>query len=242
MRGHSDGPGIGLAAENDGNAGLAFLLMDVRIKTVMNLWKWIPVAVLSCCCSFDTGYGQDIAAPDMPDVDEYRKTPEFEKDRLAIARQAIIGKLCLEIAGIKLDMQQKALDERLLLQTMMELWPEKTLDGCPQDFREAWLQSRKVLKMWLKDDNAWEETEEGRDMVQQLQDSMKRVEEKYGCQVLDQAADRWLEANGAVKKEGESPEEYLKRLNQLKEDIYSGKLAVSSGLLNQEDEWKDEEE
>ena len=60
----------------------------------------------------------------MPDVDEYRKTPEFEKDRLAIARQAIIGKLCLEIAGMELDMQQKALDERLLLQTMMELWPE----------------------------------------------------------------------------------------------------------------------
>lgn len=36
------------------------LLMDVKIKTVMNLWKWIPVAVVSCCCSFDTGYGQDI--------------------------------------------------------------------------------------------------------------------------------------------------------------------------------------
>ena len=76
MRGRSDGPGIGLAAENGGNPGLAFLLMDVKIKTVMNLWKWIPVAVVSCCCSFDTGYGQDIAAPDMPDVDEYRKTPE----------------------------------------------------------------------------------------------------------------------------------------------------------------------
>ena len=91
MRGRSDGPGIGLAAENGGNPGLAFLLMDVKIKTVMNLWKWIPVAVVSCCCSFDTGYGQDIAASDMPDVDEYRKTPEFEKDRLAIARQAIIG-------------------------------------------------------------------------------------------------------------------------------------------------------
>lgn len=44
------------------------------------------------------------------------------------------------------------------------------------------------------------------------------------------------------KKEGESPKEYLKRLNQLKEDIYSGKLAVSPELLHQEDEWKDEEE
>lgn len=87
-----------------------------------------------------------------------------------------------------------------------------------------------------------EETEEGRDMVQQLQDSMKRVEEKYGCQVLDQAADKWLKTHGPVKKEGESPKEYLKRLNQLKEDIYSGKLAVSPELLHQEDEWKDEEE
>ena len=32
MRGHSDGPGIGLAAENGGNPGLAFLLMDVKIS------------------------------------------------------------------------------------------------------------------------------------------------------------------------------------------------------------------
>lgn len=208
---------------------------------MMNIWKWIPV-VVSCCCSFGTGYGQDVAALDMPEVDEYRKTPEFEKDRLAIARQLIVDKLCENIAGVKLAMQQKALDERLVLQTIMELGPGKTLDDCPQDFRETWLQTRKMFEICLKKEDAWKEPEEGREMMQQLKDSMKKIEEKYGLQVLKQAAVKWLDGNGALKKKGESPEECLKRLNQLKEDVCSGKLAVSPALLSQEDEWKDEKE
>ena len=47
--------------------------------------KLILAAGLAGCC-LGMAQGQDVASPSMPNVDRYRQTPEFARERAAVAR------------------------------------------------------------------------------------------------------------------------------------------------------------
>lgn len=49
--------------------------------------------------------GQDVASPSMPNVDRYRQTPEFARERAAVARYMFFWTLCGRIAILESDIK-----------------------------------------------------------------------------------------------------------------------------------------
>lgn len=100
--------------------------------------KLILAAGLAGCC-LGMAQGQDVASPSMPNVDGYRQTPEFARERAAVARYMFFWTLCGRIAILESDIKGNV-NAGLLCKRLLNLLPENISAGCPEMFRKEWME------------------------------------------------------------------------------------------------------
>ena len=177
--------------------------------------KLILAAGLAGCC-LGMAQGQDVASPSMPNVDRYRQTPEFARERAAVARYMFFWTLCGRIAILESDIKGNV-NAGLLCKRLLNLLPENISAGCPEMFRKEWM-----------------ETPQGKKECAAIEAVMKRLDERYGIERAIYLSNEWLDKRLETGKRNDAPEIFLKDLLRLKKDLESGKLAVPVEFISQE--------
>lgn len=172
---------------------------------------------------------QDVAAPSMPEVDDYRRTPEFARGREAVARYMFFWILCGRIAILESAAQGKV-NGGILAGRMLNLLPENSSAGCPEAFRKVWTEPLKKIKTALNENPEWGETPEGKRQMREMGNALKYLKDEYGAGRMADESMKWLNKWLADRKQN-APEAVLKEMLQLKKDLESEKVAVPSDIL-----------
>ncbi len=167
---------------------------------------------------------QDVAAPSMPEVDDYRRTPEFVRGREAVARYMFFWALCGRIVLLESDAQGN-MGDGIIVGRLLNQFPEKILDGCPEVFRKVWLEPLEKTKTALNENPEWLETPEGKNQIKETEKALNYLEEEYGAGKMVQLSGEWIN-KWVGDREQNVPETVLKKLLQLKNDLESGKATV----------------
>ena len=167
---------------------------------------------------------QDVAAPSMPEVDDYRRTPEFARGREAVARHMFFWTLCDWIAILESNAQGN-MNEGVIVWRRLNLLPANIPDGCPEAFRKGWLEPWEKIKTALKENQQWLETPEGNNQIREMGKGLNYLEEEYGAGKMMQLSGEWIN-KWLGDPEQNVLEAVLKKLLQLKSDLESGKAAV----------------
>lgn len=167
---------------------------------------------------------QDVAAPSMPEVDDYRRTPEFVRGREAVARYMFFWALCGRIVLLESDAQGN-MGDGIIVGRLLNQFPEKILDGCPEVFRKVWLEPLEKIKTALNENPEWLETPEGKNQIKETEKALNYLEEEYGAGKMVQLSGDWIN-KWVGDREQNVPETVLKKLLQLKNDLESGKATV----------------
>lgn len=167
---------------------------------------------------------QDVAAPSMPEVDDYRRTPEFVRGREAVARYMFFWALCGRIVLLESDAQGN-MGDGIIVGRLLNQFPEKILDGCPEVFRKVWLEPLEKIKTSLNENPEWLETPEGKNQIKETEKALNYLEEEYGAGKMVQLSGDWIN-KWVGDREQNVPETVLKKLLQLKNDLESGKATV----------------
>lgn len=134
---------------------------------------------------------QDVAAPSMPEVDDYRRTPEFARGREAVARYMFFWALCDGIAILESDVQEN-MNEGVIVGRRLNLLPANIPDGCPEAFRKGWLEPWEKIKTALKENQQWLETPEGNNQMREMMKALKYMEEEYGAINMLRLSEEWI--------------------------------------------------
>lgn len=184
-------------------------------------------------CFLGMAQGQDVASPPMPNVDEYRQTQEFARERAAIARYMFFWTLCGRIAILESNVQEN-INEGLLCKRLLSLLPENISAGCPEAFCKVWMEPLEKIKAALNENSEWMETPERKKEFAAMEAVMKRLDEQYGVERVIYLSNKWLNKRLETGKRNEAPEILLKGLYRLKKEFESGKLAVPVEFISQE--------
>lgn len=176
---------------------------------------------------------QDVAAPSMPEVDDYRRTPEFARGREAVARHMFFWTLCDWIAILESNAQGN-MNEGVIVWRRLNLLPANIPDGCPEAFRKGWLEPWEKIKTALKENQQWLETPEGNNQMREMMKALKYMEEEYGAIKTLRLSEEWIN-KWLGNRERNVPETVLKELLQLKNNIESEKLAVPVEYVSREE-------
>lgn len=172
---------------------------------------------------------QDVAAPSMAEVDDYRRTPEFARGREAVARYMFFWALCGRIVILESDAQGN-MGDGAIVRRLLNLFPEKIPDECPEVFRKVWLEPLGKIKTALNENPEWLETPEGKNQMREMEKALKYLEEEYGAGKMVQLSGEWIN-KWLGDREQNIPEEALKKLLRLKNDLESGKAAIPLDVL-----------
>lgn len=194
--------------------------------------KLILAAGLAGCC-LGMAQGQDVASPSMPNVDGYRQTPEFARERAAVARYMFFWTLCGRIAILESDIKGNV-NAGLLCKRLLNLLPENISAGCPEMFRKEWMEHVEKIKAALNENPEWMETPQGKKECAAIEAVMKRLDERYGIERAIYLSNEWLDKRLETGKRNDAPEIFLKDLLRLKKDFKSGRLAVPVEFISQE--------
>lgn len=176
---------------------------------------------------------QDVAAPSMPEVDDYRRTPEFARGREAVAMHMFFWTLCDWIAILESNAQGN-MNEGVIVWRRLNLLPANIPDGCPEAFRKGWLEPWEKIKTALKENQQWLETPEGNNQMREMMKALKYMEEEYGAIKTLRLSEEWIN-KWLGNRERNVPETVLKELLQLKNNIESEKLAVPVEYVSREE-------
>lgn len=198
---------------------------------MLSLFRYCAVPAFLMCLS---AMSQDVACPPMPEVDDFRQTPEFVREWEAVARYMFFWTLCARIAVQESDVQGNV-HGGLLAKRLLNLMPENISAGYPEAFRKGWLEPLEKIKTALNKDPQWGETPEGKKQMMEIGKRLKYLEEQYGVEKIMRLSINWVDKRS---KGGEQvpPETVLKELLQLKNDLESGKVAIPVDILRPGDD------
>lgn len=202
-----------------------FIPVNVYHRLMMN-----PILMLGAagCCWLGVVQGQDVAAPSMPEVDDDRQTPEFAREREAVATYMFFWTLCIQIAIMESDMQGNV-HGGLMVKRLLNLMPENISAEYPEAFQKGWLKPLERIKIALNENPEWAETTEGKRQIGETEKMLKYLEEQYGVKKMIRLSIDWIdEWSGGGQ---DPPEMVLKELFQLKNDLESGKTAIPLHIL-----------
>lgn len=194
--------------------------------------KLILTASMTACC-LGMAQGQDVASPSMPNVDEYRQTPEFARERAAVARYMFFWTLCGRIVILESDIKGDT-NKGLLCKRLLDLLPENITAGCPEAFCKVWMEPLEKIKAAVNENSEWMETPEGKKEFAAMKAVRKHLDGQYGVDRMFYLSNKWLDKRLETGKRNDTPEIFLKDLLRLKKDFESGKLAVPVEFISQE--------
>ena len=193
----------------------------------MNVIKLVLLAGTAASCPLGSAGNRDIMEPDMANVEE--EMEGFRKSRMAIVRYNVLLELCCRIVSLELKEHPRLPDGKIKYRKMCDLIPQSILAQCPADFRQSYVEVLEGIEKNLSDNISWGGTPEGKEMFSRLEEARKRFSDQYDLEPLMRPLIDWLDGQ-ETRREGESPQEYLKRLYQLKSDLESGKWVIPEGL------------
>lgn len=198
---------------------------------MLSLFRWV---LFSAVLGASPAVSQDVAAPSMPEVDDYRRTPEFARGREAVARYMFFWTLCGRIAVLETDVQGN-MKEGVIIGRLLNLIPENIPAEFPEAFRKIWIEPLGKIKAALNENPEWLETPEGKNQMGETGKALKYLEEEYGALKMVQLSGEWIN-KWLGDRERNVPEAVLKELLQLKNDLESGKTAVPLDALHPEED------
>lgn len=148
---------------------------------------------------------------------------------MAIVRYHVLLELCCRIVSLEWKEHPRLPDGKIKYRKMCDLIPQSILAQCPADFRQSYVEVFEGIEKNLSDNISWGGTPEGKEMFSRLEEARKRFSDQYDLEPLMRPLIDWLDGQ-ETRREGESPQEYLKRLYQLKSDLESGKWVIPEGL------------
>lgn len=193
----------------------------------MNVLKLVLLTGTAAFCPLSSAGSPDITEPDMANVD--LEMEGFQKSRMAIVRYNVLLELCCGIVSLEVKECPRQPDGKIKYRKMCDLVPQSFRAECPADFRQSYAEVLEGIEKKLSDDISWGETPEGKKMFSRLEEARKRFSDQYDLEPLMRLLIDWLDGQ-ETRREGESPEEYLKRLYQLKSDLESGKWVIPAAL------------
>lgn len=228
-------PGTMIPAERNEwkNAGIGmdFCSGIIYYKLMVKLVLMLGAAG---CCWLGMARGQDVASPPMPEVDDFRQTPEWAREREAVARYMFFWALCERIVLLESE-GQRNFSEGMLVKRLLDLMPERASDGCPEAFRKGWLEPFGKIRNALNANPEWRETPEGTRQMGEIEETLKYLDNRYGVKRMMDVGRKWLNGQLGIRAQ-ENPAEVLKKLSRLKNDFASGKKAVPPEVLRPENE------
>ena len=177
----------------------------------MNVLKLVLLAGTAASCPLGSAGNRDIMEPDMANVDG--EMEGFRKSRMAIVRYHVLLELCCGIVSLELKEHPRLPDGKIKYRKMCDLIPQSILAQCPADFRQSYVEVLEGIEKNLNDNISWEGTPEGKEMFSRLEEARKRFSDQYDLEPLMRPLIDWLDGQ-ETRREGESPQEYLKRLYQ----------------------------
>lgn len=202
----------------------SFLLTNEK---TMKLSNWFSIACLAWGCCLGSSRGQDVAESSMVNVD--LEMQQFRKDRAAILRYCVLLELCCEIVSLEGQVHGRKNNG-----IGTGLMPERFEKECPPDFRHSYIDVLNMMDECLRNGKP-----EGPEMQSRLDDARKRFHHQYDLDRSMLDLIEWLDRQ-TMKRQNESNEELLKRLEQWKKELESGRAVIpydagkppEGGILN----------
>lgn len=195
--------------------------------------RFLLIGLLSGCLCPLSSRAQDIAVPEMPDLDFGTEVGrKLREDRNAICTflaVAALGQMAWAVEGENLA----PVDEQARMRQSLALIPVKPLARCPEDFRQTILEWKDTCEKALKEAASVPD-----ELKMQMGKNMSLLMEKYRVQEVMPSVTRWvMEKAGVSSLEGEddaTEKEMLKRLKEFKEKLASGEIAIPEETIQPE--------
>lgn len=224
-------PGTGREGKEETHCPRTFLCYAATMSGVS---RFLLIGLLSGALCPLSSRAQDIAAPEMPDLDlDTEVGRKLREDRDAIC--TFLAVVSLEQMVWMMEGENIApVDEQARIRQSLALIPVKPLARCPEDFRQTILEWKDTCEKALKEAGSIPD-----ELKIQMGKNMTLLMEKYRVQEVMPPVTRWMmEKAGVSSLEGDddaAKKEMLERLREFKEKLASGEVVIPAETIQPEE-------